>query len=103
MHHQQGAAATQCLGGLQRIHGGLLWTSNIETPEMDDATTARLIGWQRLLEEPADVFRSFRTDAIMLAVRLLVRFPARNQDAALALGCQQRGQRIADAATVGKN
>ena len=43
---------------------------------MDNATTGRLIGSQGRREEPAYVFRSFGTDAIMLAVRLLVRFPA---------------------------
>ena len=39
----------------------------------------------------------------MLAVRLLVRFPASDQNAPFAPGFQQRGQRISDATTVGKD
>ena len=103
MHQQQDTAAAQSLGGIQRGHGGLLWTGNIKTPEMDNSTTARLIRCQSRLEEPADVFRSFGTDAIMLAVRLLVRFPASDQNAPFAPGFQQRGQRISDATAVGKD
>src|ERR1019366_2782523 len=97
LHQQQDTAAAQSLGGIQRGHGGLLWRSNIKTPEMDNSTTAGLIWYQSRLEEPADVLRSFGADAIMLAVRLLVRFPGRDQDAPFAPGFQQGGQRITDA------
>jgi hypothetical protein len=55
---------------------------------MDNSTPARLIRCQGRLEEPADVFRSFGTDAIMLAVRLLVRFSASDQNAPFAPGFQ---------------
>src|SRR5579859_637785 len=39
----------------------------------------------------------------MLAVRLLVRFPARDQNTPFAPGRQQRGQRVADTSAVGKD
>src|SRR5580658_4131212 len=70
---------------------------------MDNTTTGRLIGSQCRREEPADVLRSFGVDAIVLAVYLLVRPPGSDQYAPVALGLQQLGQRIAEAATVGKD
>src|SRR5450759_5034038 len=39
----------------------------------------------------------------MLAVRLLVRFSARNQNTPFSPGFQKRGQRISDATAVGKD
>jgi hypothetical protein len=72
---------------MQRGHGGLLWTRNIKTPEMDNPTADGLIGYQSHLEELSDVFRSFWTEAKILTVRVLVRFPVRDQNASFSLCC----------------
>jgi hypothetical protein len=77
--------------------------SNVKTPKMDNSATARHFGYEGRLEEPADIFRSFGTDAIMLAVRLRVRFAVSDQNAPFAPGFQQRGQRLSDATTIGKD
>jgi hypothetical protein len=70
---------------------------------MDNPMADWLISYQSRLDEPPQVIRLFRTDAKMLTVPVLVRFPARDQNAPLSLCFQQRCQRVSHATAVGKD